>query len=119
MPELTIENRRIAYLQQGKGEPVILLHGCGSDARQWKALASALGDRFACYMPDFFGHGRSPDWSGSTPPKLADYARIVSALLDLIFHALVSNLRLRDEIASARTRCPHDDPSAGDEPAAG
>lgn len=77
MPELSIRNHTVSYTVTGAGEPVVLLHGGGSSARQWKTLTDAVEAQFQCCAPDLFGHGESSAWDSTKSPLLADYAAIV------------------------------------------
>jgi len=47
------------YLESGKGEPVILLHGFGSDSYTWHNNINALAARFRIYAIDLWGCGYS------------------------------------------------------------
>ncbi|WP_409344314.1 alpha/beta fold hydrolase [Paenibacillus sp. MBLB4367] len=74
MPYIQVSDLDMFYEQMGFGDPVIFLHSGYS--RGILAFASQLLDfqkRYACYYPDFRGHGRtrcdSLEWS---TPKLAD-----------------------------------------------
>jgi pimeloyl-ACP methyl ester carboxylesterase len=80
MPELFVKRRRVSYAAMGAGEPVILLHGGGSNGRQWKTLVSLIADGCVCCMPDLYGHGASPQWDGEDEPSLEDFAAIVEAI---------------------------------------
>lgn len=84
MPELLVHDSPISYRTCGSGEPVMLLHGGGSNGRQWMALVSELGDHRLCLLPDFHGHGASPPWLGILDPSLGDYAAIVEALENIV-----------------------------------
>jgi pimeloyl-ACP methyl ester carboxylesterase len=50
-----------SYIQQGRGRPVILIHGIASSYHNWDDLIPELVRRdFACYALDLLGHGDSP-----------------------------------------------------------
>lgn len=46
--------------QQGKGKPLILLHGWGFNGEIWNDLAAQLAQSWHVYQVDLPGHGRSP-----------------------------------------------------------
>jgi pimeloyl-ACP methyl ester carboxylesterase len=74
-----IKGRRIHYLKAGQGQPVVLLHGGASDARDWLPAIEKIGGGYAFYAPDMPGFGES-----DRDPKgyyLTDYAEF---LLDFI-----------------------------------
>jgi pimeloyl-ACP methyl ester carboxylesterase len=81
MPTLEISAGRFEYLEQGSGEPVILLHGSGSSRAQWRALADQLSARYHVCAPDLYGYGGSAGWSGLKAFHLESEAEIVLALL--------------------------------------
>ena len=80
MPALDIGGMRVEFLEQGAGEPVILLHSSAGSSAQWRSLAGRLSDRFRVLAPDLYGYGASAMWQGETF-SLADEARIVGALV--------------------------------------
>ena len=80
MPALDIGGVRVEFLEQGAGEPVILLHSSASSSAQWRSLAGRLSDRFRVLAPDLYGYGASGMWHGETF-SLADEAQIVRALM--------------------------------------
>jgi pimeloyl-ACP methyl ester carboxylesterase len=55
---------RTWYDEQGVGEPVVLLHPGGADARSWAPTVDALAERFHVFTPERRGHGRTPDVDG-------------------------------------------------------
>ncbi|NMG76223.1 alpha/beta fold hydrolase [Aromatoleum diolicum] len=81
MSTLQISGNRIAYLELGSGEPVVLLHSSGSSGAQWRALAERLGARYRVIVPDLYGYGDTADWAGRRPFGLECEAEIVLALL--------------------------------------
>jgi pimeloyl-ACP methyl ester carboxylesterase len=52
------------YDEHGDGEPVVLVHPGGADARAWGPNLDALAARFHVFTPERRGHGRTPDVEG-------------------------------------------------------
>lgn len=49
------------FVQEGAGQPVILVHGYAGSHRQWRFLIPALAaEGYQVYAPDLAGHGLSP-----------------------------------------------------------
>jgi pimeloyl-ACP methyl ester carboxylesterase len=55
---------RTWYDEQGKGDPLVLMHGGLTDARVFGANIDALADHFHVYTPERRGHGHTPDVEG-------------------------------------------------------
>ncbi len=50
-----------SFIQQGRGRPVILIHGIASSYHNWDNLIPELvGEGYSCYALDLLGHGDSP-----------------------------------------------------------
>ena len=56
---ITVKGHRIAYLDQGQGPPVILIHGFGGSMWQWEYQQAALAGQFRVITPDLLGAGLS------------------------------------------------------------
>ncbi|MCB9076916.1 MAG: alpha/beta fold hydrolase [Anaerolineaceae bacterium] len=54
-----LAGRRTHYIEQGAGEPVLLLHGFFYDAYIWAANIDALAEHFKVYALDLWGFGYS------------------------------------------------------------
>lgn len=50
----------LSYTIKGKGEPIILIHGGGTDSRMWSSIAKGLSQNFKVITYDLRGHGESP-----------------------------------------------------------
>jgi pimeloyl-ACP methyl ester carboxylesterase len=58
----------VAYVDEGDGPPVLLLHGCPFSSFVWRGVISRLRGRFRCVAPDLLGLGDTEtppgaDWS--------------------------------------------------------
>ncbi len=72
---------RIAHLDRGAGDPVVLLHCSASSGRAWASLIEAIGGDFRVIAPDQWGCGFSDPWIGEKAFALADEA---APIIDLI-----------------------------------
>lgn len=68
------------YLDEGIGDPVLLLHGLGSRSSDWQLQLPFLRDAYRVIIPDLRGHGLSPKSPG--PYSLGMMTADVVALLD-------------------------------------
>jgi pimeloyl-ACP methyl ester carboxylesterase len=57
---LEVNGTSLAYIDQGQGYPVVLIHSSGASHRQWRDLINRLSDRYRVLAPDLHGHGDSP-----------------------------------------------------------
>ena len=55
---------RTWYDEHGEGEPLVLVHPGGADARAWAPNLDALTAHFHVFTPERRGHGRTPDVDG-------------------------------------------------------
>lgn len=54
-----LHGERIAYLDEGSGEVLLLLHGIAGSSHTWRPLIRLLSGRFRVVAPDLLGHGNS------------------------------------------------------------
>lgn len=76
-------------LEQGQGEPLLLLHGFPDHAAAWRPLAERLAPSFRVIAPDLRGYGRT-----SRPAAVEDYriellVKDVAALIEALDLSLV------------------------------
>lgn len=65
----------MAYVAQGQGEPILLLHGIPTSSFLWRNVIPLLAERFLVYAPDLFGYGDSekPEGVDLSVSAQADY----------------------------------------------
>ncbi|MBX3235668.1 MAG: alpha/beta hydrolase [Nitrospiraceae bacterium] len=90
--QVTVDGHRIAYLDEGEGSPVILLHGFGGSMWQWEYQQRPLSARFRIITPDLLGSGLSdkPDIA-YTPDEMVAALRGFMEALGLERATLVGN----------------------------
>ena len=81
MSTLQLSATRVEYLEQGEGEPVVLLHSSASSSRQWRHAVERLCGRYRVIAPDLYGYGGTSPWCGRAAFQLEHEAEIVCALL--------------------------------------
>jgi haloalkane dehalogenase len=82
---------RLHYLDEGSGDPVVMLHGNPTWSYYYRRLVVALRDRFRCIVPDHIGCG----YSDKPQPPQYDYS-LKSRVDDLT--ALLDHLRVRENV---------------------
>jgi len=65
---LGVSEARVAYYEEGSGEPLLLLHGCPFSSFVWRKVIPRLSHRYRCLAPDLLGLGdtetpHGADWS--------------------------------------------------------
>jgi pimeloyl-ACP methyl ester carboxylesterase len=70
------------YDEVGDGEPLVLLHPGGADARAWSPNIGVLCEHFRVFTPERRGHGRTPDVDGPITFELM--ARDTIAFLEAV-----------------------------------
>ena len=58
-----LDGLRMHYLDEGQGEPILLLHGEPTWSFLYRRMLPALRGRFRCVAPDYIGFGRSDKWT--------------------------------------------------------
>jgi cis-3-alkyl-4-acyloxetan-2-one decarboxylase len=69
------------YLDEGEGEPLLMVHGNPTWSFYWRTLVQGLSDRFRCVVPDHLGAGLS-DMPEDYPYRLDDHIRNLVELID-------------------------------------
>ena len=88
MPIFCKDQRPIHYLERGRGEPLVLIHGLGSSGADWALQVAALEGRFRVIVPDLPGSGHSAPLADG--PSIIEFAAALWALLDHLRAARVN-----------------------------
>ena len=56
---LDLNGDRVAYLDEGRGEVILLLHGMAGSSQTWRSVMGPLSRRYRVVAPDLLGHGDS------------------------------------------------------------
>ena len=59
MKYLDLHGERVAYLDEGSGEVIVLLHGIAGSSQTWRSVMRPLSRKFRVVAPDLLGHGNS------------------------------------------------------------
>lgn len=74
------EDLSIAYMDEGKGDPIIFIHGLGSYAPAWKKTIIDLSENYRCIAIDLPGYGKSS--KGNYEGSMSYYADIIKEISD-------------------------------------
>jgi pimeloyl-ACP methyl ester carboxylesterase len=62
---IKVDGRDVHYYTAGHGEPVVVVHGGGGDARTWRDNIIELSGKYTVYAPDLPGYGGSQPLEGN------------------------------------------------------
>ena len=80
MEKIIVNNIELAYIRQGKGAPLVLLHGFPLDHQTWDKIIPLMDDGNDLIIPDLRGFGESS--TVDTPYTMDDLASDIAGLLD-------------------------------------
>lgn len=86
---IDVAGHHIEYLEGGRGEPLVLLHGFGADKSNWARVSRYLTPHFRVVAPDLPGFGestRDPNASYAIPDQVERIHAIVHELGLESFH---------------------------------
>lgn len=78
MATIQFQNKKIFYRVEGKGKPVMLVHGFGEDGNIWNEQVEILKENNLLVIPDLPGSGKSEMLEGEILIK--DYAEVLKML---------------------------------------
>ena len=56
---LNLNNKKMAYVEKGKGKPIVFIHGNPTSSYLWRNIIKGLKDKYRCIAPDLIGMGDS------------------------------------------------------------
>ena len=62
---INVDGRDVHYYTAGHGEPLVVIHGGGGDARTWRSNIVELSEKYTVYAPDLPGYGGSQPLDGN------------------------------------------------------
>lgn len=93
-PEYPFEPKRfnrLSYLDEGAGEPVVMVHGNPTWSFYFRNLVAALSGRFRCIVPDHVGCGLSDK------PPIGEYDYALKSRVDDL-DALLEHLGVKENV---------------------
>lgn len=81
MASIRLAGVTMEFTDEGRGEPLLLVHGFPTSRLLWRGVASALADRFRVLAPDLAGYGLS---QADGPLDLASQASYLLQLIDAL-----------------------------------
>ena len=104
MPTANINGVQIAYRDEGRGRPLLLIHAFPLSGAIWERQIAALAGAHRLIVPDLRGFGASPVVPGTA--SLDQYADDLAGLLDQLGleHVAVAGLSMGGYIAFALLR---------------
>ena len=90
-----VNGKRIAYLDEGQGDPIVLLHGNPTSSYLWRNVVPELVDSGRVIVPDLIGQGDSEKLPASDGPERYSF-EVAYDYLDGLLTALgvTSNITL-------------------------
>jgi len=82
MKTLAVNGIRLAYVDEGSGPPLVLVHGFPLDHAMWDAQIEALKGEYRVIVPDLRGFGQSEVTEGTV--TMGQFADDVAGLLDAL-----------------------------------
>lgn len=64
-----VDGKRIAYIEEGEGDPIVLLHGNPTCSYLWRNVIPELAGKGRCIAPDLIGQGDSEKLPASEGPE--------------------------------------------------
>jgi 3-oxoadipate enol-lactonase len=100
MPFVRLRDGEFHVLDQGRGRPVVLVHGFPLDHTMWRAQVQALSSGYRLIAPDLRGFGRSVVTPGTvTMEQMADDVAGVLDALDVMEPVVFCGLSMGGYVA--------------------
>lgn len=105
---INIDGLDVHYYTAGQGEPVVVIHGGGGDARTWWDNIVELSKKYTVYAPDLPGYGGSQPLGGTYfIPELSEFVEKFAGKLGLEKFHLVGHSLGGGVALNYALRSPH------------
>ena len=83
---LEVHGKRMAYVEQGSGDPIVFLHGNPTSSYLWRNIIPHVADCGRCIAPDLIGMGDSEKLAATGPASygFAEHRTYLDALLQAL-----------------------------------
>ena len=78
------EGKAAHYIENGDGDPVVMLHAGGSSGRQWRNVIGHLEADYRLIAPDLYGFGETEPWNGPGELTHDAQAALVQKLIEMV-----------------------------------
>jgi haloalkane dehalogenase len=82
-----VDGKKIAYIEEGEGDPIVLLHGNPTSSYLWRNVIPELSGKGRIIAPDLIGHGDSEKLPANEGPErysfLSTYRYLAGLLQEL------------------------------------
>ncbi len=94
----------MAYVEEGSGNPIVLLHGNPTSSFLWRSVIPHLAPLGCCIAPDLIGMGDSEKLEGSGPGsyRFVERRRYLDAFVDAVLPASIQRQFTDAEMAEYR-----------------
>lgn len=97
------DGRKLAYREEGSGQPLVLVHGSPGEGRSWARVVPHLKERFRAICPDLPGYGGSDRLEADVPAgRMAAMGAAIASLVEslgapvrLVGHSFGGNIALQ------------------------
>jgi haloalkane dehalogenase len=81
-----VHGKRMAYVEQGSGSPVVFLHGNPTSSYLWRNVMPCVAPQARCIAPDLIGMGDSDKLEGDDPARYGflQHRRLLETLLETL-----------------------------------
>jgi pimeloyl-ACP methyl ester carboxylesterase len=89
---IMVDGLDVHYYMAGEGEPLLVIHGGGGDARSWEHNITDLAKKYTVYAPDLPGYGLTGPLKGKYHiPEIADFVEKFTESLGIREFSLVGH----------------------------
>lgn len=83
---IDVKGKRMAYVEEGTGDPIVFLHGNPTSSYLWRNIIPHLADQGRCIAPDLIGMGDSEklESTGADSYRFVEHREYLDGLLEAL-----------------------------------